>query len=98
MESGSRQYFLATCSAITPSERTHVAANAHVCPWHDPDNRGAATTSAVLWGNNERAKRVDRMTALDPKTEANNPQQSWGFEGEPPEAVTKDTGTRDGTS
>jgi hypothetical protein len=30
--------------------------------------------------------------------EANNPQQSWGFEGEPPEAVTKDFGTRDGTS
>jgi hypothetical protein len=29
---------------------------------------------------------------------ANNPQQSWGFEGEPPEAVTKDSGTRDGTS
>src|SRR5262245_40522648 len=32
----------------------------------DPDNRGGATTSAVLWGNNGRAKRVDRMTALDP--------------------------------
>ena len=30
--------------------------------------------------------------------EANNPQQSWGFEGEPPEAVIKDFGTRDGTS
>src|SRR5215467_7028537 len=29
---------------------------------------------------------------------ANNPQQSWGFEGEPPEAVTKDSGTRVGTS
>src|SRR5215831_9312819 len=29
---------------------------------------------------------------------ANNPQQSWGFEGEPPEAVIKDSGTRDGTS
>ena len=29
--------------------------------------------------------------------EANNPQQSWGFEGEPPEAVIKDVGTRDGT-
>jgi hypothetical protein len=24
---------------------------------------------------------------------ANNPEQSWGFEGEPPEAVTKDFGT-----
>ena len=31
-------------------------------------------------------------------TLANNPQQSWGFEGEPPEAVIKDFGTRDGTS
>jgi hypothetical protein len=30
--------------------------------------------------------------------EANNPQQSWGFEGEPPEAVIKDSGTRAGTS
>jgi hypothetical protein len=29
---------------------------------------------------------------------ANNPQQSWGFGGEPPEAVIKDSGTRDGTS
>src|SRR6516162_6607339 len=29
---------------------------------------------------------------------ANNPQQSWGFEGEPPEAVTKDSGARVGTS
>ena len=29
---------------------------------------------------------------------ANNPQQSWGFEGEPPEAVMKDSGTRDATS
>jgi hypothetical protein len=28
---------------------------------------------------------------------ANNPQQSWGFDGEPPEAVMKDAGTRDWT-
>jgi hypothetical protein len=28
---------------------------------------------------------------------ANDPQQSWGFGGEPPEAVMKDSGTRDGT-
>jgi hypothetical protein len=27
---------------------------------------------------------------------ANNPQQSWGFEGEPPEAVMKDSRTRIG--
>jgi hypothetical protein len=30
--------------------------------------------------------------------QANNPQQSWGFEGEPPEAVIKDSGTRVRTS
>jgi hypothetical protein len=30
--------------------------------------------------------------------QANNPQQSWGFEGEPPEAVIKDSGKGDGTS
>jgi hypothetical protein len=28
----------------------------------------------------------------------NNPQQSWGFDGEPPKAVMKDSGTRDWTS
>ena len=28
---------------------------------------------------------------------ANNPQRSWEFEGEPPKAVMKDSGTRDGT-
>ena len=32
------------------------------------------------------------------RIEANNPQQSWGFEGEPPEAVIKDSGTRYRTS
>jgi hypothetical protein len=30
--------------------------------------------------------------------QANNPQQSWGFGGKPPEAVIKEFGTRDGTS
>jgi hypothetical protein len=30
-----------------------------------------------------------------PVAAANNPQQSWGFGGEPPEAVMKDSGTRD---
>jgi hypothetical protein len=30
------------------------------------------------------------------RKKANNPQQSWGFEGEPPKAVMKDSGTRDG--
>jgi adenine-specific DNA methylase len=28
--------------------------------------------------------------------QANNPQQSWGFDGEPPEAVIKESGTRMG--
>src|SRR5262249_34350258 len=38
-------------------------------------------------------------TAFCPKCggKANDPQQSWGFGGEPPEAVMKDSGTRDGT-
>jgi hypothetical protein len=31
------------------------------------------------------------------QTKANNPQQSWGFEGEPPEAVIMDSGMGDGT-
>jgi hypothetical protein len=35
--------------------------------------------------------------AAEPTKQANNPQQSWGFGGEPPEAVMKDSGTRDGT-
>jgi hypothetical protein len=30
-------------------------------------------------------------------SEINNPQQSWGFEWEPPKAVMKDSGTRDWT-
>ena len=38
-----------------------------------------------------------RDGSLPIETEANNPQQSWGFGGEPPEAVMKDSGTRDGT-
>ena len=38
---------------------------------------------------------VDRKVALENK--ANDPQQSWGVGGEPPEAVMKDSGTRDGT-
>jgi RNA-directed DNA polymerase len=38
---------------------------------------------------------VDGKVALENK--ANDPQQSWGFGGEPPEAVMKDSGTRDGT-
>jgi hypothetical protein len=37
-------------------------------------------------------------TRVGDAIQANNPQQSWGFEGEPPEAVTKDSGTRVGTS
>ena len=33
-----------------------------------------------------------------PELETNNPQQSWGFEGEPPKAVMKDYGIRIGAS
>jgi transglutaminase-like putative cysteine protease len=40
----------------------------------------------------------ERMTVkIGDLVEANDPQQSWGFEGEPPEAVIKDSGTRDVT-
>jgi hypothetical protein len=38
------------------------------------------------------------LVLRDDLTSANNPQQSWGFDGEPPEAVIKESGTRDGTS
>jgi hypothetical protein len=37
------------------------------------------------------------LSATVPAGKANNPQHSWGFEGEPPKAVMKDSGTRDGT-
>jgi hypothetical protein len=39
----------------------------------------------------------DMIFVLDELKKANDPQQSWGFEGEPPEAVIKDSGTRDVT-
>jgi hypothetical protein len=57
---------------------------------------GAATAigngRALLYDIDARSHSAKRYQ------KANNPQQSWGFEGEPPEAVTKDFGTRDGTS
>jgi hypothetical protein len=43
-----------------PRSTTHASSS----PVADSDNRGGATTSAVLWGNN--VPRVDRRTALDP--------------------------------
>jgi hypothetical protein len=46
---------------------------------------------------NDRTRVVIFETPTNPSMEANDPQQSWGFEGEPPEAVIKDSGTRDGT-
>jgi hypothetical protein len=46
--------------------------------------------------------RLLRRMAMDwedqRQKEIKNPQQSWGFDGEPPKAVMKDFGTRDGTS
>ena len=52
-----------------------------------------------------RVRVIDSRRGVIPTTggrtvgrEANNPQQSWGFDGEPPEAVMKDFGTREGTS
>jgi hypothetical protein len=47
----------------------------------------------------ETASRVrSRMETVLDWAKANNPQQSWGFDGEPPEAVIKGSGTRVGTS
>jgi TIR domain len=46
----------------------------------------------------ERSNVVTPLWAFLRQKLANNPQQSWGFDGEPPEAVIKDSGTRDGTS
>jgi hypothetical protein len=53
------------------------------------------TPSTVGQGSFDR--RFELASHETPST-ANNPQQSWGFAGEPPEAVIKDFGTRDGTS
>jgi hypothetical protein len=38
-----------------------------------------------------------RPTPAQQPGQINNPQQSWGFEWEPPKAVMKDSGTRDWT-
>jgi hypothetical protein len=43
------------------------------------------------------AKIRSRFAAVLILGPANNPQQSWGFDGEPPEAVIKESGTTDGT-
>ena len=42
--------------------------------------------------------RHDYVGTMAGVPQINNPQQSWGFEGEPPKAVMKDSGTRDWTS
>jgi hypothetical protein len=52
---------------------------------------GKATTTAQALGI-----RLGPLTQ-PPIIEINNPQQSWGFEWEPPKAVMKDSGTRDWT-
>jgi hypothetical protein len=48
---------------------------------------------------NPEVQKMQRVLQLcEPSApKANNPQRSWGFEGEPPKAVMKDSGTRDGT-
>jgi hypothetical protein len=63
--------------------------------------RGAGALARVGAGAEEPSHSAplnileDRLSAKD---KANDPQQSWGFEGEPPKAVIKDSGTRDGIS
>jgi hypothetical protein len=52
--------------------------------------RDLKKNNAALWRNGwtiEVTEGDHRVCA------ANNPQQSWGFEGEPPEAVMKDSAT-----
>jgi hypothetical protein len=53
----------------------------------------------ILIGDQEELRELSASEALRNfgVREANNPQQSWGFEGEPPEAVIKDFRTN-GTS
>jgi hypothetical protein len=58
--------------------------------------------AAAAWPLATRAQQVERMRRIgvvvqSTDDQANNPQQSWGFDGEPPEAVMKDAGTRDWT-
>jgi hypothetical protein len=55
-----------------------------------------AGLGAVAWPVLARAQQP-AMPVIGYLDIANNPQQSWGFGGEPPEAVMKDSGTRDGT-
>ena len=59
--------------------------------------RRSATSSGDGSGS-PRFLRSSTRSKLAQAAPANNPQQSWGFEGEPPEAVIKDSGTRVGTS
>ena len=56
------------------------------------------TAIASLLSFRIRSRASLELEVIALRHQANNPQQSWGFEGEPPEAVTKDFGTRDGTS
>jgi hypothetical protein len=44
-----------------------------------------------------RKRGLQAGSAIDDQ-EISNPQQSWGFDGEPPKAVIKDSGTKDETS
>jgi hypothetical protein len=59
-------------------------------------NRDNRTPRGML--DNGLGSAPTSKNAIDAERLVNNPQQSWGFEGEPPEAVIKDFGTRDGTS
>jgi hypothetical protein len=59
--------------------------------------QAAAFTAAQAVGAVEDTTCLPTPDAIGTQA-ANNPQQSWGFEWEPPEAVIKDSGTRAGTS
>jgi hypothetical protein len=60
--------------------------------------RTKAQANNQLTSTKELKVRQERSVGLGQRGKANTPQQSWGFDGEPPEAVIKESGTRDGTS
>jgi hypothetical protein len=75
---------VATDLSIAASSRVFVVTRDVACP-------RIACTMMI------KAIATSRVAVRRSSSSANNPQQSWGFEGEPPEAVIKDSRTRDGT-
>jgi hypothetical protein len=88
---------IARAGAILKDRRNRGGTLPDVVPFNaltgDERHALAADVRAILgWSVHVSWPDADRIR------KANNPQQSWGFEGEPPEAVIKDSGTRAGTS